>query len=372
MLTLGIRISLSEKWRKTCQFVSLEGQKAPLCGLFGPDFGSLDPLQRNGQASIWPRGSKFVPAMQQGIPAGDSGIRTCALPDVFVLVIEALCRDVGQAPANRTRNSEDDVTSETTFIEAGGIRFRVRLDGPESGSPLMFSNSLGTSLEMWDAQAAYFARTFRVIRYDVRGHGESSTPPGPYSLAMLAQDALRILDALHIHKTDWVGCSLGGMVGMWLLTHHRERIGKAVLGNTSPFMGPPATDWNARIRMAHTQGMAPIAEAMKLRWFTKGFNETHPAEVSRITDQMLKASTIGYAACCGAIRDMDQRESVKGITNPVLVLIGGQDPATPPAMGEILVRNIPGAKKAVIPAAHISNCEIPDAYNAAIAPFLTK
>lgn len=260
--------------------------------------------------------------------------------------------------------------SQTTFIEAGGVRFRVRLDGPESGPPLMFSNSLGAGLEMWDAQAAHFAKAFRVIRYDVRGHGESSAPPGPYSLSMLSQDALRILDTLHIHKTDWVGCSLGGMVGMWLLTHHRERIGRCVLGNTSPFMGPPATDWNARIRMANKEGMGAIAEAMKPRWFTKRMNENNPAEVSRITDQVRAASVTGYTACCGAIRDMDQRESIKGITNPVLVLIGGEDPATPPAMGEMIASNIPGAKKVVIPAAHISNCEIPDQYNAAIAPFL--
>lgn len=262
------------------------------------------------------------------------------------------------------------MTSETTFIEAGGVRFRVRLDGPAGGAPLMFSNSLGAKLEMWDDQVAHFARRFRVIRYDVRGHGESSCPPGPYSLAMLAQDALRILDTLHIHKTDWVGCSMGSMVGMWLLTHHRERIGKAVLGNTSAFMGPPATDWNARIRMAHKEGMGVIAEAMKPRWFTKSFNADHPADVARITDQVREASVVGYTACCGAIRDMDQRESIKSITNPVLVLIGDEDPSTPPAMGEIMLRNIPGARKATVPAAHISNCEVPDAYNRAIAPFL--
>ncbi len=275
------------------------------------------------------------------------------------------------ATANRIREpSEGHVSAETTVIEAAGIRFRVCLDGPAAGPPLMFSNSLGASLEMWDAQVAYFAKRFRVIRYDVRGHGMSSCPPAPYSMAALAQDALRILDALHIHKTDWVGCSMGGMVGMWLLTHHRDRIGKGVLGNTSPFMGPPATDWNARIRMAHAEGMGAIAEAMKPRWFTRRMNETNPAEVTRITDQVRKASLTGYTGCCGAIRDMDQRESIKSITNPVLVLIGAEDPATSPAMGEIIARNIPGAEKVVIPAAHISNCEIPDQYNQAIAPFL--
>lgn len=262
--------------------------------------------------------------------------------------------------------------SETIRLAFDDVTFRVTYEGPKGAPPILFSNSLGASLEMWDAQAAHFEQTHRVIRYDVRGHGETSATPGPYSLAQLAQDALRVLDGLHIHKADWVGCSMGGMVGQWLLTHHRERIGKAVLGNTAAFMGPPATDWNARIRMAYSKGMDPIAEAMKPRWFTKRFNESHADEVSRVTDMVRKASPAGYAGCCAAIRDMDQRESIKGITNPVLVLIGAEDPATSPAMGEIMARNIPGARKVILPAAHISNCEVPDAYNRAVAAFLAS
>ena len=234
------------------------------------------------------------------------------------------------------------------FIETPSATLFVTEAGPPDRPAILFSNSLGAALEMWDAQAAFFASTHRVIRYDVRGHGETGATPGPYSLAQLAQDALRILDALHIHKAHWVGCSMGGMVGQWLLTHHRERIGKAVLGNTAAWMGPPATDWNARIRMAHSKGMDPIAEAMKLRWFTKSFNEANPAEVTRVTDMVRKASPSGYAGCAAAIRDMDQRESIRGITNEVLVLIGAEDPATTPAMGDLMARNIPGARKAVI------------------------
>ena len=256
------------------------------------------------------------------------------------------------------------------MIEIAGTTFRVRREGPKGATPLMFSNSLGSTLEMWDHQAAYFAKTHRVIRYDVRGHGETSSPSGPYTIAMLAQDALRILDSLHVHKADWVGCSMGGMVGMHLLTHNRDRIGKAVLGNTAAFMGPPFTDWNARIRMAHDKGMAPIAEAMKQRWFTKRFNEANPAEVARVTDQMRNADIGGYSACCAAIRDMDQREAIKTITNDVLVVIGSEDPATPPKDGEFMASAIPGAKKAYISAAHISNCEAPEAYNTAVGEFL--
>jgi 3-oxoadipate enol-lactonase len=262
------------------------------------------------------------------------------------------------------------VSSEISFIDAGDVRFRVARDGSTTAPPLMFSNSLGATLEMWSHQIPVLAATRHVIRSDVRGHGGSSCPPGPYSLAVLAQDALRILDTLHIHKVDWIGCSMGGMVGMYLLTHHPDRINKAVLGNTAAFMGPPFTDWNARIRMAYREGMKAIAEAMKLRWFTPGFNQSNPAEVARITGQVAEASVTGYTACCAALRDMDQREAIKAISNPVLVLIGENDIATTPAMGEIMARNIPGAKKAVIPGSHIANCESPTDYNRVVSSFL--
>lgn len=256
------------------------------------------------------------------------------------------------------------------MVEGAGLALRVKLDGPDHAPPLLFSNSLGASLEMWDAQAAHFAASHRVIRYDVRGHGQSTHANAPFAIADLARDALRILDALHIHKTDWVGCSMGGMVGQWLLTHHRERLGKAVLGNTAAFMGPPATDWNARIRMAHAKGMDAIADAMKPRWFSARFNQTNPAEVARVTDQVRQASIAGYCACAAAIRDMDQREAIKSIRNPVLVVIGAEDPATPPKDGEWIAAAIPGAHKLVLQAAHISNCEAPAAYNAGVAAFL--
>lgn len=264
------------------------------------------------------------------------------------------------------------MSGETIHVEGGNIRLRVRLDGPKHAEPLLLSNSLGAAIGMWDAQIPVLTQSHRVIRYDVRGHGESSATPGPYTLGLLAGDALRILDHLGIHKADWAGCSLGGMVGQWLLTHHRDRIGKAVLGNTAAFMGPPATDWNARIRMAHHKGMGQIAEAMKLRWFTRRFNDRNPAEVARVTDMVKQASPDGYAGCCAAIRDMDQRETIKSIANPVLVVIGAEDPATPPSAGELIARHIAGAKSVVLPAAHISNCEAPNEYNKAVSAFLNR
>ena len=259
---------------------------------------------------------------------------------------------------------------ETLFVDTGAARLRVQLDGPLTGPPLMFSNSLGAALEMWDAQVKHFEGHRRIIRYDVRGHGQSSCPPGPYAIADLARDALRILDHLGYHKVDWVGCSMGGMTGMHLLTHHAERFGRTVLGNTSPRMGPPDTDWDARILNARAGGMDSVANAMKQRWFTARCNAENPGEVKRVTDMVRASSLEGYIGCACAIRDMDQRESIRSITNPVLVVIGTHDPATPPAHGEMMAERIPGALKAYVDAAHISNCEAPEAYNAAIAAFL--
>lgn len=259
--------------------------------------------------------------------------------------------------------------SETLFLDVGAATLRVQLDGPLTAPPVMFSNSLGAALEMWDAQVKHLESHHRIIRYDVRGHGQSSCPPGPFALADLARDALRILDHLGYHKVDWVGCSMGGMTGMHLLTHHRERIGRAVLGNTSARMGLPDTDWEARIANARAGGMDSVANAMKHRWFTARCNAENPAEVKRVTDMVRKAALEGYIGCAGAIRDMDQRETIRTISNPVLVIIGRHDPATPPAHGELIAERIPGAQIAMIDAAHISNCENPESYNAEISRF---
>jgi len=257
-------------------------------------------------------------------------------------------------------------------VKTGGATLRVVSEGPSDGAALIFSNSLGARLEMWDAQAAHFAATRRVIRYEVRGHGGASAPQGPYALADLARDAVDLLDHFGISAADWVGCSLGGMTGQWLLTHHRARIRKAVLANTAAFMGPPSVDWNARIRAARHTGLAAIAEAMKPRWFTPRFNQTHPDIVARVCGYALDVDVEGYCACVAAIRDMDQRAAIRTVTTPVLVIVGSEDPATPPRDGEAIARAIPGARLVTLAAAHIANCEVPEAYNAAVAEFLAE
>jgi 3-oxoadipate enol-lactonase len=255
-------------------------------------------------------------------------------------------------------------------FERDGVEFNVTLDGPENAPPLMLSNSLGTNLHMWDPQIPELTKHFRVIRYDSRGHGKSGAPDGPYSIEELGRDALAIMDALELDQVHWIGLSKGGMIGQWLLTHAPERIGRAVLANTGSHMPPPDL-WNQRIRTAMDKGMEELTPGVIERWFTPEFRKREPAIVQKIVRMLHTTPAHGYAASCSAIRDMDQRESIRAVTNPVLVVVGSRDPATPPEMGRHIANAIPGARIVTLEAAHLSNIEQADAFNQAVIDFLT-
>lgn len=250
-----------------------------------------------------------------------------------------------------------------------GEDFHVEVDG-EAGAPaLLLSNSLGTTLSMWDPQVAEWARHFRVIRYDSRGHGRSTAADKPYSMALLAEDALAILDQLGIDKAHFCGLSKGGMVGQWLATHHGARLSRVVLANTGARMGPPDL-WNTRIATVRRNGMAGLVQPTLERWFTQDFRERDTATVAKVSAMLSTTPPLGYACCCAAIRDMDQREPIRAIRNPVLVVIGRQDPATPPPAGHLIADAIPGAERVELDAAHLSNLEQPAAFTAAVLDFL--
>lgn len=255
-------------------------------------------------------------------------------------------------------------------MQVGTGEFNVVIDGADDAPAVLLSNSLGTNLHMWDDQAEALRTRFRVIRYDSRGHGGSVADEGPYSIEQLGRDALAILDALNLPKAHFVGLSMGGMVGMWLMANAPERIGRAVLANTGAQMGSPDL-WNTRIRTAKTDGMAPLTAATIDRWFTREFQENAPQAVERIAQMVRATPAEGYAACCAAIRDMDQRESIRGITNPVLVIVGKSDPATPPTMGGLIADHIKGARILALDAAHLSNIEASNAFNRALLSFLS-
>ncbi len=255
-------------------------------------------------------------------------------------------------------------------IQADGCPIRVEVAGDEHAPVLMLSNSLGTSLHMWDEQAAEFARHFRLVRYDSRGHGQSGAPPGPYSIDRLGRDAVAVMDGLDIGKVNFCGLSKGGMVGMWLGANVPERIDRLILSNTACHM--PATDlWNQRIATARRDGLSPLVEGIVERWFTKGFREREPNKVAEIRGMLLSTPAEGYAACCEAIRDMDQRESIKRITARTLVICGRHDPATNQEAAEAIRSRIPGASLTILDAAHIANIEQPDDYTETVLGFFT-
>ena len=250
-----------------------------------------------------------------------------------------------------------------------GCPLNVTLEGNESAPALMLSNSLGTNLHMWDDQAAEFGKHFRLIRYDRRGHGQSGAPKGPYSFDRFGRDILAILDALKIKTVNWCGLSMGGMDGQWLGANAADRVEKLVLANTN-FYYADKGPWTDRIKFVQEKGLRELVGPNMERWFTKGFRDRAPQAIARMTEMFVATNRDGYIACVEAIRDMDFRASNPRVATPTLVIVGKQDPATPPAAGEAIASQIKGPKLVALDAAHISNIEQPKAFADAVLKFL--
>lgn len=256
-------------------------------------------------------------------------------------------------------------------MERAGGSLHYRIDGNEQAPWLMLSNSLGTDLGMWEPQMVELQKHFRVLRYDTRGHGRSALPPSPCTMGELAQDVVDLLDHVGIAQTHFCGLSLGGMTGMALAQRFPERVARLALCNTSAYMGP-ASAWNTRIALVREGGTAAVTEAVIGRWFTPGFQAAAPGKIAVVRKMLLNTSATGYAACCAAIRDMDQRESIKAIGNATLVIVGTHDPATPPQDGKLIAENIAGAKLVELDAAHLSNWEQADTFTRDLVAFFLE
>jgi 3-oxoadipate enol-lactonase/4-carboxymuconolactone decarboxylase len=245
-----------------------------------------------------------------------------------------------------------------------------RIDGPSDAPPVLLSNSLGTTLAMWDEQVAPLADYLRVVRYDHRGHGGSPAPPGPYSIGDLGADVLALLDHLGIERVSFVGLSLGGMVGMWLGAHHPERVDRLVLCCTAPFLGPREA-WVNRAVHVRAEGTASLAPMLFERWFTPRSRTGRPEMLECFAEMLATADDEAYASCCEAIADMDQRGELSRIAAPTMLLYGAEDPVTPPAAGEALRTAVPDAGLVVIPrAAHLANVEQPGIFTRTLVEHL--
>ena len=255
------------------------------------------------------------------------------------------------------------------FAQLEDVRIHYDLAGPSSAPALVFSNSLGATLSMWDPQMPVFEKQFRVLRYDTRGHGQSSVTPGPYTIDQLGRDVISLLDELQLDRVYFCGLSMGGQTGMWLALNAADRFHKLVLCNTAAKIGTPEV-WNTRIEGVRKGGMKSISSAVMERWFSADYRTKSPDVIASTKLMLEGANPDGYVANCAAIRDFDARESIAAIHVPTLVIAGTHDAATTPADGRYLAGHIAGARYVELNAAHLSNIENRDRFSTELSAFL--
>ena len=244
-----------------------------------------------------------------------------------------------------------------------------RISGRDAAPVLMLAHSLGQDHGMWDPQAADLSEHFRVLRYDIRGHGASSVTPGDYRIEQLGADALALAGALGIDRFVFAGVSLGGMIGQWLAANAPDRMTAAVLANTSA--KADAERMEARRKAVLSEGMGGVADMVMARFFSSRLLAANSAAVASARRTLLATNPVGYAGCCAAIRDMDLTATLNGIRVPILIVSGELDTSLPRAgHADVLARDIPGARVVHLAAAHLSNLETPRAFTAALLDFL--
>lgn len=246
--------------------------------------------------------------------------------------------------------------------DAVPLHHQVQGDGPV----VFLGASLGTTLRLYDRLAADLGRDFRVVRFDTRGHGGSPVPPGPYSMAALADDVVAVADRLGVDRFGYVGLSLGGAIGQVLALDHPGRVTSLVLCSTAPVFGEPAA-WRERAAAVRSDGLEPLVQPTSERWFTESFRADHADEVAGVMAMFRATDPEGYAGCCEALAAYDVTDRLAGLDVPTRVVMGADDPGTPPSVGELLAARIPGADLVVLPdAAHITNVAQPDDFGAVV------
>ena len=257
-------------------------------------------------------------------------------------------------------------------LKLNGIEVNYVIEG--SGPWLTMSHSLASNLTMWDEQAQLLSKKFKVLRYDTRGHGQTSAPPAPYTLDQLADDAHALFAALGINETHWVGLSMGGMIGETFALKYPSVFQSMVLADTTSRRPPDAARmWGDRIRMAQEKGMEVLVESTLERWFTAPYRNARKEVMARIGEHIRTTPVAGYAGCSQAIAAIDVMDRLKEIKCPVLIMVGEEDHGTPPAMARQIQENLPGSELLIIPsAAHFSNVEQPEVFNKAMLGFLDK
>ncbi len=259
-----------------------------------------------------------------------------------------------------------------TLVDLGHVSLNTKIDGMVGAPWIVLSNSLGANLAQWEPQIEFLSAKFRVLRYDPRGHGMSTTPDGPYSLADLQDDALQLMNHFGIGSATWMGLSMGAMTGMSLAIQHQDRFDRMVLADARA----DAPDgfrkmWDDRIARISNGGMEAIASDIMTTWLTKEFQLAHPEEAVRLRGMITSTDPKGYTACALGLKKLDYLRHLGRIELPVLYIGGEQDPGAPPEVMKAMADATPGANYVEIAeCAHIANVNAAEAYNAAIAVFL--
>jgi len=256
-------------------------------------------------------------------------------------------------------------------IKANGINFNYQVDGPEGAPWLVFSNSLATTLHMWDGQARDFANTHRVLRYDQRGHGATDAPAGRYTFELLIADAVALMDALGIKRAHFAGLSMGGATALGFAQKHPDRLDRVIVCD-SPCQSTPqsAQQWNERIAVAEKQGMEPLVEPTVGRWFPPDILKTNPPYLDKVREMVRTTPANGFIGCAAALADHNYAVAAGTVTRPVLFLVGEKDGVTPPAMRK-MSEALKGSRYVELPGAgHISNLDQPQGFTHAIVEFL--
>lgn len=235
---------------------------------------------------------------------------------------------------------------------------------------IIFSNSLGTNLSMWDEQIPFLSRHVNILRYDTRGHGQSGRGNSPVDILQLGADVVGLLDFLGLDRVVFCGLSMGGLIGQWLGIHAPERFKKIIICNTAAKIGH-TEGWHQRIETVTKNGLESIVTATAERWFTSWFRTNQPKAVTDILTQFCQTNRQGYTDCCAAVRDADFRQQLGQLKVPTLIISGEQDPVTTTEDARFLAEQIPVAKHVSLNAAHLSNVERAEEFSAAITDFIS-
>ena len=261
------------------------------------------------------------------------------------------------------------------IISINKIQINYQFDDFGNREVLIFSNSLGTDLSMWEHQVDILSHHFNILRYDSRGHGQSidlenQTPKEPYEydIDTLGQDVLGLVDYLKIEKAHFCGLSMGGLIGQWLGINAPDRFEKIIIANTAAKIGNEE-GWNQRIQYVKENGLESITSATAERWFTESYKTQHPEIIKQVLDNFVKTNLAGYAACCAAVRDADFRSELHNLEVPTLVISGSKDAVTTVEDAKFLVKRIPVASHVSLSAAHLSNIEKGEEFSKLILNF---